>query len=304
MKRYVLTLCLAAAIVAAGGAAAARADQTPFPNPKITQVFIAAQTVTGDGTAASWFWPGSSVVFRAYAVDMKTKKIVTKQDVKYFYVTIPNAGSVTLRWNPSAPGASKGIPWSGLWVVPANYPNGVVNFTVHVRLNSKAVGTFTQIPVASSQLNISSTAPMPASSATSAGTPNSAASGAQSLSLYVDSINGTAPAGVAARPIGCTQTNVYHRGERVVIRSWGADLANGNVLSTDNVQEAHYSIPGQTDIPLTWGLHGATGAKVYFWSNYWIVPSTFPLGETTVHVVFTMLNGKSGTFDYPITIIP
>ena len=32
--------------------------------------------------------------------------------------------------------------------------------------------------------------------------------------LYVDTVNGTRPVGAKPRPIGCTQTNVFQRGEQ------------------------------------------------------------------------------------------
>ena len=43
---------------------------------------------------------------------------------------------------------------------------------------------------------------------------------------------------------------------------------------------------------------------MFFWSAPWIVPPTFPLGDVTIHVAFKTVSGKTGTFDYPITIIP
>jgi len=307
MKR-ILTLGTALAALAIGVSAAV-ADTpaptpVPFPSAQVKQVFIAGQTVASDGTVASWFKPGDTVIFRAYAVDGKTLKMVAQKDVKFFYVTIPSAANVKLAYNPKATGASAGIPWTGKWSVPASYASGTVNFAIHVKLVNKRVGSFVQMPVATSQLNISPTASALTPGVSTAGTPNGGQSGSPKLSLYVDSVNGTAPAGVAARPIGCTQTNVYHRGERMVVRSWGTDLKTTDVLSIDNVKDAHFSIAGQPDATMAWGAHGATGAKVYFWSNFWLVPADFPLGETNVHVVFTTIDGKTGTFDYPINIIP
>src|SRR5438309_19782 len=61
------------------------------------------------------------------------------------------------------------------------------------------------------------------------------ATGKPTLGLYVDSVNGTRPTGAAPRLVGCSQTNVYKRGEQFVLRIWGLDLKTGNVLSTDNV---------------------------------------------------------------------
>lgn len=303
MKR-ILTLGATVAVLAAGAAVARAADTpVPFPSAQIKQVFIAAQTVTSDGTVASYFMPGDKVIFRAYAVDGKTLKMVAQKNVKFFYVTIPSQPNVKLAYNPKATGASAGIPWTGAWTVPSTYPLGTVGFAVHVKLVNRQVGSFVQMPVATAQLNISNT-PTTLTPGASAGTPNAGQSGSPALSLYVDTVNGTAPAGVASRPIGCTQTNVYHRGERMVVRSWGTDLKTTDVLSIDNVKDAHFSIAGQPNAAMAWGAHGATGAKVYFWSNFWLVPADFPLGETTVHVVFTTIDGKTGTFDYPINIIP
>jgi hypothetical protein len=309
MKRILILGATIAAGAIATMTALAASSPVPFPAPKVADLFVAAQTVTTDGVMGSWFTPGSSVVFRAYAVDPKTLKVVDPKTVRYFYVTIPNQPNVKLKYDPAAPGAAKGMPWTGVWSVPTTYPSGLVPFKVLVQVKEKnghqLRGQFVQLPVAPSDLNISPTAPAPYSPAAPAGSAGAGAAGAQlNLALYVDSVNGTAPAGVQPRTIGCTQTNVYKRGERIVIRAWGTDLATGALLTNDNVSEAHFSIPGQPNVPLNWGAHGAVGAQVYFWSNFWVVPATFPLGETTVHVSFTTESGKSGTYDFVLNIIP
>jgi hypothetical protein len=72
----------------------------------------------------------------------------------------------------------------------------------------------------------------------------------------------------------------------------------------DNVTNAHFSVPGQANVTLNWGSHGATGNKVWFWTNFWNIPKDYPLGDTTVRVIFTTVGGKTGTFNYQITIIP
>ena len=250
------------------------------------------------------FAPGSSVVFRAYAVDSKAKthKVLAAKDVKYFYVAIPNQSPVKITYQPKAPGASGRMVWVGTWTVPASYPLGLVNFKVLVKTQSKRIGQFVQMPVATSQLTITATPQATLGNgpaATAAPTVSDT-----SISLYVDTVNGTQPVGAPKRPVGCTQTNVYKRGEQVVLRIWGFDLAAGTVLSTDNIDTATYSIPGQATAPVTYGAHGAVGNKVFFWSAPWIVPPTFPLGDVTIHVAFKTDSGKTGTFDYPITIIP
>jgi hypothetical protein len=302
-KHVVLAAALAAfaSLVAAASAAEPPPPTvTPFPAPKLGPVFVAAQTVDKTGALQAQFAPGSSVIFRAYAVDSKTKKIVAAKDAKYFYITIPNQPNVKLKYDPKAPGASGQLAWTGTWVIPATYPSGLVAFKVLVKTQSKRVGQFVLLRVSSSMLTVT-----PSPQPTLGGGPAavSAASSAD-VALYVDTVNGTQPVGAPKRPVGCTQTNVYKRGEQLVLRIWGFDLAAGEVLSTDNVDTATYSIPGQPAAVLNYGAHGATGAKVWFWSAPWIVPSAFPLGDMTIHITFKTDSGKTGTYDHVVTIIP
>ena len=307
MKRLsILGAALIAVAVVTSSAVAA--PPVPFPNPKVADVFIAAQTVTTSGAMNSWFAPGDSVVFRAYAVDPVSHKVVDPKAVRYFYVTIPNQPNVKLKYGAAAPGASTGLPWTGTWTVPASYPAGLVSFRILIQLrhNGKQLkGQFVQMPVATSMLNVSATPPPAFSPAVSAGTAGAGATGtALDAALYVDTVNGTRPVGAAARPIGCSQTNVYKRGEQVVVRVWGTDLSTTDVLSTDNVNTAHFSIAGQPDVTLNYGPHGTVGSQVYFWANAWIIPATYPMGETTIHVVFKLESGKTATYDYTINVIP
>ncbi len=276
----------------------------PFPAATSGQLFIAGQTVNTSGAMASWFAPGSTVVFRALVLDTKTMKTLDAKGITYFYVKIPNQPNVKLKYDPKAPGASPRMPWTGQWTVPATYAAGTVNFKILAKATSKRRGSFVQIPVSTSMLTISSTAPAPFAGgpAASGATPAPATS---DLGIYVDTVNGTSPVGVAKRPVGCSQTNVFKRGEQVVIRVWGFDLKTGDTLSIDNVDTATATIPGVA-APLTLGYsaHGGTNNKVYFWSSPWIVPAAFPLGDVTIHVAFKTDAGKTGTFDYPITIVP
>jgi hypothetical protein len=303
MKKLVI-LGAVPAVVASVAMSASAATPVPFPAPTVQQVFVAAQTVTTDGAMSSWFKPGDTVVFRAYAIDPKSKKVVDPKAVKYFYVTIPNEPNVKLAYGAKAPGASTGLPWTGTWTVPATYPTGLVNFKVLIQIkqngSKQLKGQFVQMPVVPSQLNISPTAPTAFTPSVPAGPAGAGSGSALAASLYVDTVAGTGPVGVAKRPVGCSQANVFKRGEQVVVRSWGTDLATTDVLSNANVDTAHVSIAGVPDVTLNWGAHGT----VYFWSAPWIIPATYPMGETTLHVVFNLLSGKTATYDYTINVIP
>jgi hypothetical protein len=301
MKRF-MTLALAAfALFAVVPVTWADTPPTlPFPSGHAGAVFVSAQTVTTDGAMSNYVAPGSSVVFRAYAVDGKTHKLLTKKNVKFFNVVIPNAPTLKLKYTPRAATASSRYVWTATWNVPADYPTGVVAFRVIMKTKAKRVGSFVQIPVASSMLTVTVKPQNPPGSGP--GGSGTAAAGKVQLALYVDSVNGTRPKGAEPRPIGCTQTNVYRRGEQFVLRSWGYDLTTGSVLSLDNVIDAHFTVPGNPDVKLNWGAHGPS--KVWFWTNAWNIPKDYPLGDITVRVSFKTDAGKTETFNYVVTIIP
>ena len=303
MKRSILTtLAATAALAFVPSALAEDPVVTPFPAAHSGAVFVIAQTTTTTGAITSWFAPGQTVVFRGYAVDGKTMRLLTPKTTRYFNLLIPGAGRIAFHYTPTSALASARYRWTAQWTVPADYPLGVVGLTVKVRTKHvNRQGTFTQVPVGASQLNISQTPPDP-------GTGPAGATGADSTKvttpLYVDAVNSTRPKNAKPRPIGCVQTNVFKRGERLVPRAWGFDLTAGDVLTMDNVTEAHVSLPGQADVPLNWGPHGAVGAKVWFWTAGVDVPVDYPLGDVNLKVVFTLDSGKTATARYPITINP
>jgi hypothetical protein len=297
MKR-VITVAVVA-LATAGFARIATADTIPFPATNTGPVFVIAQTATADGTMSNFFAPGGAVYFRAYAVDTKTHNVLVGKTVKYFYVKLPNQPNVKLKYDPTAKVARGQYTWSGTWTVPATYPLGLVEFKVLVKSEAKRHGSFVQVPVPTSQLTITTTPQAPPGSATGKAT---SPSPKVDTVIYADSVNGTRPAGAAPRPVGCTQTNVFKRGEQFVLRTWGFDLSTGEVFSIDNVTEAHFAVPGQPNVTLNWGSHGAQ--KVFFWTNAWQIPKDYPLGDVTVRIGFTLTSGKPAQLDYPITVIP
>ena len=294
-----LTFIAALFVAAAFAGTSLAATPVPFPSDKAGPVFIAAHTTTADGAIASWFLPGDKVYFRANAIVRKSGLVVTKKNAKYFYVTIPGQPNVKMAWDASSP--VKNMPWTGIWTVPSNV-TGLVSFHIFVKTTAKQKGEFVQMPIGTSQLNIASNAmpvfgPAPTAQAVNP-------SGKVTLGLYVDSVNGTRPTGAAPRLVGCSQTNVYKRGEQFVLRVWGMDLKSGAVLSNDNVASAKFSIAGQPDTTLNWGAHGTAPNQVFFWSAPWNIPASFPLGTTTVHISYTLVDGTVGTTDYDINLIP
>jgi hypothetical protein len=122
--------------------------------------------------------------------------------------------------------------------------------------------------------------------------------------LYVDTVNGSRPVGAKPRPVSCTQTNVYTRGEQQVFRVWGTVAGTGDILSTENVKYAYVSIPGTPNIKMSWGSHGSATNKVWFWAAAWNLPADYPLGDVTAKIVFKTEDDTFGTYDYKFTVVP
>jgi hypothetical protein len=303
VSKRILVL-VAASLAAIGIVSVGSAADPPYPAAKVGDLFLSVQIVNTTGALVTQVKPGDTVIFRAYALDPKTKKFLTGPEKRYFYIEIPGVANAKFAYTPTGIGATLLYPWTASWTVPTNYALGTVKFRALVRpKHSPKRGSFLQTPVVSSQLTVTNTPQTsPADGPPQGASPNALASAP--LGLYVDSVNGTSPAHAAKRPVGCTQTNVYKRGEQFVLRAWGFEFSDGAVLSMDNVVDAHFSVPGVSDIVLNWGSHGATGAKVLFWSNQWQIPTTYPLGSVLVQVTFKTLSGASATFPYAITIIP
>ena len=124
MKR-IMVLGVAIAAMAIAVVPAEAAAPVPYPASKVADLFVAAQTVNTSGVMASWFTPGSDIVFRAYAVDPKTKKVVDPKTVRYFYVTIPGQPNVKLKYDACGSGRVEGHALVGRLVGAGFVPVGV-----------------------------------------------------------------------------------------------------------------------------------------------------------------------------------
>ena len=157
-KFAVLAAGIAAVAAVTATALAVVPGETPFPSPTIVSLFVTTNTVTGpgstlgEGVASNFFPRGGTVVFKVFAGDAKSKKVLSGDDVKYAYVKIPGAETVKLTY--VAPTARNGTNFTGQWTVPADYPLGLVNFTTRFQSKDKQYGNFVQLPVATSQLTI------------------------------------------------------------------------------------------------------------------------------------------------------
>ena len=312
MKRITLALTV---LVSLAFAAAAKAADPPFPGNKVNGVFVAAQTVTATGAVSDQFKPGHKVVFRAFAIDTKAHKLLTKKfgkltkhnaklaktSLRSFFVRIPLVGDRQFTYRAVPKGIDPRYRWAVSWRVPTLYPLGVVQFQVFAKMWNKQSGTFSQVPVQLSQLTITTSPQRPFGPGPTV--QGSASSTNLDMALFADAVAGH------SRPVACTQTNVFKIGEMVIVRAFGYEFSDGAVLEGGvNVTDAHFTVPGSpTEIstPLNWGSHPtSTSQKESYWTGAWTIPSDYPIGDIQVQISFTTLLGKTGTVDYPITIIP
>ncbi len=156
MRRPITILVgvLATAVAAAAVTAPAWTrllQETPFPSPKVS-VFVSVQTVTSpeSGYLTNFFPQGETVVFRMFAGDNKTKRVLTDKDVKYASIKIPGQPNVKLTFSAR----DLRWPWIGAWTIPADFQPGLVQFQALVKTRDKRYGSFVQIPVVSSQLTV------------------------------------------------------------------------------------------------------------------------------------------------------
>lgn len=273
----------------------------PFPGPRGGKVFVTAQTVNLSRAVTNFYAPGRVVVFRALAMNMKTHKYLKVENVRYFYVKIPNQPNVKLRFQPKRKAASGKFVWIGRWRVPTTYPLGVVQMKVLVATKAGASGSFTQMPIPSSQLTITDSPPPVFGPGPTM--PPPPPSGAGDVPLYVDTVNGSRPKNGPPRGVGCTQTNVFKQGEQIVVRAFGYDMAeNAAVLTPENTTDAHFTVPGQPNVSLAWGGHGTP--KVWYWTSFWNIPVDYPLGDIVLKVSYKTVEGKTGVHPYVVTIVP
>jgi hypothetical protein len=319
MRRLLALTAVAVGALVIGPGASAQVQPPSWPSEK-TQVFIAADTVTATsiyghvpavlGKQENFFPRGAGVKFRLYAIDLKTKKVLTAADVKFAYVTIPGQPNVKLAYGKQ--GAAPGSPrlWTGTWSIPPDYPLGIVPFRILVKTKSKRIGAFQQTPVAAAQLTVAA-APTgtPATPGTPGTPPPQAYPGKNvEIAMYTDTVSSSR--GDVRLSRVCTQTNFFPRRSRVVFRMWAVDTKTDTALTPLDVKYVYIKIPGQPNLGMSFGPHGTAPNRVNFWSAAWPVPADYPLGVVPFRIIVKTEDGRFGIYKQPVvegsqlTVIP
>ena len=305
MRKLLMLVAIATGALVVGPAAS---PQEPWPTGKM-QVFIAADTVTARssygyvpavlGKQENFFPQTAGVRFRAYAIDLKTKKVLTANDVQFVRVEIPGQPNLKLRYKKQGTTAGSPRLWTRIWSIPPDYPLGVVQFRIVVKTKSKRVGIFQQAPVAAAQLTVAPQGtpppPPPPNPPPPPGPPYPPK--AVSIAFYVDTVSSSR--GEVRQPRVCTQTNYFPRRSRVVFRMWAVDTKTGLALTPLDVKYVYAKIPGQPNLGLNFGPHGSGANRVNFWSAAWAIPAAYPLGVVPFRIILKTQDGRFGTYRQP-----
>lgn len=179
---------ISAGLFAATGVACASATPTPLPpvtvtttatitaTPAVKNLILTSDTVVGSGGAPapktscilqSQYAEGTQVVFRVRVYDPLTGKQMDDKSVPGVTVSLPNGQNLTCSYSghpATDPTADKF--WTNCWVIPADYPTGVLNYTINAKAADGRTGSFDNFRVAASYLTITAGSPAASASAT------------------------------------------------------------------------------------------------------------------------------------------
>jgi hypothetical protein len=319
MTRLLALAAVAVGALVSGPAALTQAPPPSWP-PGRAQVFIAGDTVTARSTYGylpavlgkqeNFFPRTAGVKFRMYAVDLKTRKVLTAKDVKFAYVTIPGRPNVKLAYGKQGRAAGAPRLWTGTWSIPPDYPLGVVPFRILVKTKSKRVGSFQQPPVAAAQLTVAATTAGIPVAPVGPGTPPPRPYPGKTVEIAMFTDTVTSSRGEVRQSRVCTQTNYFPRRSRVVFRMWAIDTRSDEAVTPLDVKYVYVKIPGQPNLGMNFGPHGAAGNTVNFWSAAWAIPADYPLGIVPFRIILKTEDGRFGTYRQPViegsqlTVVP
>jgi hypothetical protein len=131
MKRLMLVIGLA---IAASAILVPSLAQAADP-PKSLDVMLYVDNVIGSGpkgvprrpvscAQTNVFIRGEQQVFRAWGTVAGTGDILSTENVKYAYVTVPGTPNIKLNWGGHGATSNRVWFWANAWNIPADYPLG------------------------------------------------------------------------------------------------------------------------------------------------------------------------------------
>jgi hypothetical protein len=137
--------------------------------------------------------------------------------------------------------------------------------------------------------------PQPAPIPTPAGEQNPWPAKQADVFFYVETLTASPNESVFGQsaPRGCTATNLFPRGERIVWHIAAINAKTGQVITNKDVKYAYLKIPGMKNLGISFTPHGRDPVTApWTWTGRWDVPPTYPLGIVKYQLVMKLKDWK------------
>ena len=122
--------------------------------------------------------------------------------------------------------------------------------------------------------------------------------------FYVETLTSTGPSKYGLVPtVPCTQSGVFKRGMRLVVRFEILDTKTGKRVTDRDGATIKLILPNGEEIPGRWTIRGGAAAmpdSAWMWDTSWDIPPDYPIGSFDYRITVTAKDGRSATFTPPI----
>jgi hypothetical protein len=122
--------------------------------------------------------------------------------------------------------------------------------------------------------------------------------------FYVETLTSTGPSRYGLTPtVPCTQSGVFKRGMRIVVRFEVLDTSSGKRVTDKDGATLKLVLPHGEEIPARWAIRGSAAAmpdSAWMWDSSWDIPPDYPIGSFDYRIVVAAKDGRTATFTPPI----
>lgn len=122
--------------------------------------------------------------------------------------------------------------------------------------------------------------------------------------FYVETLTSTGPSKYGLVPtVPCTQSGVFKRGMRLVVRFEILDTKTGKRVTDRDGATIKLILPNGEEISGRWTIRGGAAAmpdSAWMWDTSWDIPPDYPIGSFDYRITVTAKDGRSATFTPPI----
>jgi len=122
--------------------------------------------------------------------------------------------------------------------------------------------------------------------------------------FYVETLTSTGPSKYGFTPtVPCTQSGVFKRGMRLVVRFEILDTSTGKRVTDKDGATIKLVLPHGEEIPGRWTIRGGGAAlpdSAWMWDTSWDIPLDYPLGSFDYRITIATKDGRKMTFTPPI----